>query len=250
MSDETRDQNEAREKTPVEMNPEHPGEVSKKPAKSEPIPPEPYDTDNSYYIEVGGTYADLPNESHAGVTLKAGAEIPSDTGKYVWNSELTVTSGGKNYFGGGVGVYVQDNFTDNFYGTLGVSCSANEYGKLPKTEAIETTETFQSGDKLGTDIGKTEDQKDSKKLYETTVVAVEPGVGAQWNTGKAEVYGIFGWGTSKNEETGSRTTEFTPGIGASLKQSLDKKQLTYFKVDGKYTKTEGPSVGVTFGMNF
>ena len=41
------------------------------------------------------------------------------------------------------------------------------------------------------------EQKDSKNLYETTVVAVELGVGACWGTGKTDVYGIFGWGTSK-----------------------------------------------------
>ena len=236
MSDETRDQNETRENTPVDMHPESLGEAGKQPAKPDPIPPEPYDTDNSYYIEVGGTYADLPNESHAGGTLKAGAEIPSYTGKYVWNPELTVTSGGKNYFGGKLSLSVQDNFTDNFYGKLGVSCSENEYGELPQTEAS------------GADIGKKKDQKDSKKLYETTTVAIEPGVGAQWNTGKAEVYGIFGWGTSKNEETGSRTSELASGIGASLKQSLGKH--TYLKVNGEYTKIKGHSVDVTFGVNF
>ena len=249
MSDETLDQNDA----PISMDLEHPTEVHKKPAEPDPILPEPYDTDNSYYIEVGGTYADLPKESHAGVTLTTGAEIPSDTGKYVWNPELTVTSGGKNYFGGELSLSVQDNFTNNFYGKLGVSCSANEYGKLPKTEVIETTETFQSGDKLGTDItviDKTEYQKDSKKLYETTTVTVEPGVGANWETGKAEVYGILGWGTSKNEETGSRTSELASGLGASIKQSLDKDQHAYSKVDVKHTNIEGFSVGVTFGMKF
>ena len=61
---------------------------------------------------------------------------------------------------------------------------------------------------------------------------------------------MFGWGTSKNEETGTKTSEIASGLGASIKQSLDKDQHTYLKVDSKYTNIDGPSVGVTFGMNF
>ena len=54
----------------------------------------------------------------------------------------------------------------------------------------------------------------------------------------------------KNEEICSRTSKLASGLGVSIKQSLDKRQHTYLKVNGKYTNIEGPSVGVTFGMNF
>ena len=61
---------------------------------------------------------------------------------------------------------------------------------------------------------------------------------------------MFGWGTSKNEETGYRTSKLASGLGVSIKQSLDKRQHTYLKVNGKYTNIEGPSIGVTFGIEY